>query len=124
MLNSARMVGFVPIGNMARAKTFYSDTLGLPVTGEDSFAITLDANGTMVRLTQVGEHKPASFTILGWEVSNLRKAVTDLEQNGVRFEKFAGLQQDELGIWTAPGGSLVAWFKDPDGNILSLSQFA
>lgn len=122
MLNSATLVGFVPTQNLDRAKTFYADLLGRPLVHEDAFGATLDANGALLRISKVGTCQPASFTILGWEVSDLRITVNELARQGVRFEKFAGIQQDESNIWTDPDGSRVAWFKDPDGNILSVSQ--
>jgi len=82
----------------------------------------LDANGIMVRVAKVPEFKPAQFTILGWQVSDIEKMVVELEKQGVHFERFGSFEQDKLGIWTAPIGDKVAWFKDPDGNILSVSQ--
>lgn len=124
MLSSAKIIGFVPTGDLARAKSFYSGTLGFRVTGEDAFAVTLDANGTMVRVAKTGAHPPAPFTILGWEVADIREAAADLERRGVRLERFEGLPQDDQGIWTLPNGAKVGWFKDGDGNILSITQFA
>jgi len=82
----------------------------------------LDANGIMVRVAKVPQFTPAQFTILGWEVADIRKTVENLQEKGIRCEKFGFLEQDELGIWTAPAGDKVAWFKDRDGNILSISQ--
>jgi catechol 2,3-dioxygenase-like lactoylglutathione lyase family enzyme len=122
MLNSAKIVGFVPTQNLERARAFYADLWGLPVIHEDAFGVTLGANAALIRISIVGAFRPASFTILGWEVPDIRAAVEELARRGVRFERFDGLQQDESGIWTAPGGSRVAWIKDPDGNILSVSQ--
>ncbi len=80
----------------------------------------------MLRVVKMKPQKftPASYTILGWEVDAIEKAVTELNSRGVVFERFAGMAQDTLGVWNAPGGSKVAWFKDPDGNVLSLSQLA
>ncbi len=124
MLHSAKLVGFVPVQNLERAKTFYAGLLDRPVIHEDAFGATLDANGALLRISQVGAHQPASFTILGWEVLDIHQAVEELARQGVRFEKFDKIQQDELQIWNAPDGSRVAWFKDPDGNILSVSQHA
>jgi len=123
MLASEKIIGFVPISDAARAKSFYAEKLGLKFVSEDSFAVVFDANGNMLRLTRVQEVRPQPFTILGWQVSDIAATVQRLQAAGVEFERYADfMKQDELGIWTAPGGSRVAWFKDPDGNILSVSQ--
>ena len=89
---------------------------------DDGFALVLDANGIMVRVTKAPEFKPAPFTILGWQVSDIEKVAAELTNKGVHLERFGFFEQDKLGIWTAPTGDKVAWFKDPDGNILSVSQ--
>ena len=81
-----------------------------------------DANGIMLRLGMGKELPPALGTVMGWEVPDAAAAVRDLQEVGVRFERYDHMQQDELGIWTTPTGSKVAWFKDPDGNILSISE--
>ena len=123
MLNKFNIVAFVPIKDAAKAQTFYQETLGLRFVKDDGFALLFDANGIMVRMAKVpGEFKPAHFTILGWEVSDIEKAVTSLQEKGVKFERIGYFEQDELGIWTAHTGDKVAWFKDPDGNTLSVSQ--
>jgi len=123
MLASENIIGFVPITDAARAKSFYAEKLGLKFVSEDSFAVVFDANGTMLRLTRVHELKPQAFTILGWQVSDIVATVQRLQAAGVTFERYGGfIQQDELGIWNAPGGTRVGWFKDPDGNTLSVSQ--
>jgi catechol 2,3-dioxygenase-like lactoylglutathione lyase family enzyme len=122
MLSSARLMAFVPIRDSKKARPFYEGVLGLRFVSDDGFALVMDSNGVTVRLAKASNFKPAVFTVLGWQVVTIDEAVSDLEKRGVRFEKFPGLPQDEHGIWTAPGGAKVAWFKDPDGNILSLSQ--
>jgi catechol 2,3-dioxygenase-like lactoylglutathione lyase family enzyme len=123
MLASEKIIGFVPISDAARAKSFYADKLGLKFVSEDSFAVVFDANGNMIRLTRMKEVQPQAFTILGWQVSDIVATVQGLQANGVTFERYGDfLQQDELGIWNAPGGTRVAWFRDPDGNTLSVSQ--
>jgi len=122
-LGGYNIVAFVSIVDVERAKVFYRDTLGLRlVLEEPPFALVFDANGIMVRLGMAKELPPAHGTVLGWQVPDIEAAVRDLEQAGVRIERFEKLKQDNLGIWTAPIGDKVAWFKDPDGNILSLSQ--
>jgi uncharacterized glyoxalase superfamily protein PhnB len=121
MLRRAKPVAFVPTTDIPRARSFFEGTLGLRVAGEDPFALTLEGSGTTVRVSAVRELTPAPFTVLGWEVDDLDASVRALTEK-VKFERFPGLEQDALGIWTAPSGDRVAWFKDPDGNVLSLSQ--
>jgi catechol 2,3-dioxygenase-like lactoylglutathione lyase family enzyme len=124
MLGSAKLVAFAPITDPQRARKFYEGVLGLRFVSQDPFALVMEANGTMLRLAVVQSFTPAPFTILGWEVSSIEKTVTALAKAGVKFEQFPGMQQDELGIWTAPSGAKVAWFKDPEENLLSVSEFA
>src|SRR5205814_4549648 len=100
---------------------FYQDTLGLDFVGDEQFALVFDLAGTMLRVTRVDDLRPQPFTVLGWRVGDLAASVTGLAGRGVRFERFGGLEQDALGIWHSPSGVQVAWFKDPDGNLLSLS---
>ncbi len=121
MLGSCKIVAFIPTRNLDAAKTFYKDVLGLWLVSEDQFAIVFDANGTMLRVTPVPELKPHPFTILGWQTDDIEKIVAELTQNDVRFESYGLPGQDERGIWNTPGAR-VAWFKDPDGNLLSVSQ--
>ena len=123
MLGSTNIVAFVPTTDAVKARTFYEGLLGLRFIKDDGFAMVLDANGIMVRVAKVPPpFKPAQFTILGWQVSGIEDVVRDLRDKGVQFEIFGFFKQDELGIWTAPTGDKVAWFKDPDGNVLSVSQ--
>ena len=96
--------------------------MGLRFVSDDPFALVMDAHGTMVRIAKVKEFAPQPFTILGWEVSNIKKVVAGLIEKGVKFEKYGFPGQDKTGIWSAPGGAKVAWFKDTDGNVLSVSQ--
>jgi catechol 2,3-dioxygenase-like lactoylglutathione lyase family enzyme len=121
MLGSIDVVAFVPTKDSEKARAFYVGVLGLSFVKDDGFALVLDANGIMVRVAKA-QFTPAPFTILGWQVEDIEKMVTGLQAKGVQFERFGFLEQDKLGIWTAPSGDKVAWFKDPDGNILSVSQ--
>ncbi|MGD0938310.1 MAG: VOC family protein [Terracidiphilus sp.] len=122
-LGKFNIVGFVTIVDVSRAKAFYRDTLGLRLVMEEPpFALVFDANGIMLRLGMAKEIPPAHGTVLGWQVPEVSASVKSLTEAGVRFERFEGMDQDELGIWTSPTGAKVAWFKDPDGNILSLSE--
>ncbi len=117
------LIGFIAASDPERAKKFYRDTLGLPLVSEElPFALVFDAHGTMLRVSIVQEVVPARYTVLGWQAADIVAAVRALSEAGVRFERYAGMEQDELGIWTSPGGAQVAWFKDPDGNTLSISR--
>ena len=122
MLGSTNIVAFVPTRDAGKARAFYEGVLGLRFVKDDGFAMVLDANGIMIRVAKVPQFTPAQFTILGWQVSEIENVVRGLQKKGVQFEIFGFFKQDELGIWTAPTGDKVAWFKDPDGNILSVSQ--
>ena len=122
MLGSTNIVAFVPTRDADKARVFYESVLGLRFVKDDGFAMVLDANGIMIRVAKAPEFKPLPFTILGWQVSEIENVVRGLKKKGVHFEIFGFFKQDELGIWTAPTGDKVAWFKDPDGNILSVSQ--
>jgi catechol 2,3-dioxygenase-like lactoylglutathione lyase family enzyme len=123
MLGSTNIVAFVPTRDADKARAFYERVLGLRFVNDDGFALVMDANGIMIRVARVGkEFTPAQFTILGWQVSEIENMVRALQNKGVHFEIYGFFKQDELGIWTAPTGDKVAWFKDPDGNILSVSQ--
>jgi catechol 2,3-dioxygenase-like lactoylglutathione lyase family enzyme len=123
MLGSNNIVAFVPVRDTEKARAFYEGVLGLQFVNDDGFAMVLDANGIMVRVAKAGkDFTPAQFTILGWQVSGIEKMVAALHGKGVQFERYGFLKQDELGVWTAPTGDKVAWFKDPDGNVLSVSE--
>jgi catechol 2,3-dioxygenase-like lactoylglutathione lyase family enzyme len=122
MLGTTRIIGFVPTKDKQRARAFYEGVLGLGFVKDDGFALVLNANGTMVRISEAPQYTPAQFTILGWEVTGIERVVAELRGKGVQFEKYGFIEQDDLGIWTAPTGDKVAWFKDPDGNVLSVSQ--
>ena len=121
MLGSIDIVAFVPTKDAEKARAFYVGVLGLRFVKDDGFALVFDANGIKVRVAKA-QFTPAPFTILGWQVGDIEKVVAGLQGKGVQFERFGFFEQDALGIWTAPSGDKVAWFKDPDGNILSVSQ--
>ena len=122
-LGKCDIIGFVSIVDVARAKDFYRDTLGLRLVMEEPpFALVFDAKGIMLRLVMAKEIAPVLGTVLGWQVPAINATVKELAQAGVQFERYGGMDQDELGIWTSPTGAKVAWFKDPDGNTLSISE--
>jgi catechol 2,3-dioxygenase-like lactoylglutathione lyase family enzyme len=122
MLGNQNIVAFVPTTDFERARAFYEGILGLRFKHEDGFALVLDANGIMLRIAKIPVFQPARFTILGWEVQGIHDVVAKLTAKGLLFEQFGLPNHDEAGVWTAPTGDKVAWFKDPDGNILSLSE--
>jgi catechol 2,3-dioxygenase-like lactoylglutathione lyase family enzyme len=124
MLGKASFVGFIPVHNAGVARAFYEGTLGLLVLEDSPFALVLDANGTMLRVTPVPDFVVQQFTIAGWQVPDVGATVRSLSDQGVPFSRYEGMLQDDLGVWLAPSGDQVAWFKDPDGNTLSLTQFA
>jgi catechol 2,3-dioxygenase-like lactoylglutathione lyase family enzyme len=123
MLGSEKLVAFVGTRDLDRARAFYRDTLGLQLVSEDRFALVFDAGGTMLRVAAVQEMTAAKYTVLGWQVRDIVQIATKLGEAGVNLERFAGMNQDEEGIWKSPSGARVAWFKDPDGNTLSITQF-
>jgi catechol 2,3-dioxygenase-like lactoylglutathione lyase family enzyme len=125
MLGTADIVAFVPTKNPDKARQFYEKTLGLKFIADDKFALVFESKGVMIRVVDISgfpDYKPPPFTVLGWGVDDIGKTVSGLQKKGVKFERYTGLEQDRLGVWTAPGNAKVAWFKDPDGNTLSLSQ--
>lgn len=123
MLQNAKVMTFVGTRDAARARSFYRDTLGLKLVEESPFAVVFDSNGIMLRVTPVSELIPAPYTVLGWEVPDIRVAVKNLSGAGVEFARYPGMKQDKDGVWLSPGGARIAWFHDPDGNTLSLTQF-
>lgn len=125
MLGSRSIVAFVPTRDIAAARGFYEGVLGMPVVSQDRFALVLDANGVSVRVADVSgiaDFRPAPYTVLGWQVDDIDETARGLGRRGVAFTRYPGMQQDELGIWASPSGARVAWFRDPDGNILSVTQ--
>jgi predicted enzyme related to lactoylglutathione lyase len=122
-LASSDLIAFVPTKDMGKARPFYERVLGLPLEGESPVACAFRANGVLLRLIVVEQLTPFPFTLLGWTVADIAAAAAGLTARGVAFERFEGVEQDDLGVWRSPGGAQVAWFKDPDGNTLSLTQF-
>jgi catechol 2,3-dioxygenase-like lactoylglutathione lyase family enzyme len=122
MLARADLIAFVATTDLGRARRFYEGVLGLAVIEDDGLALAFDANGTMLRVTGVREVTPAPSTVLGWAVPDIVTAVHELEARGVAFARYPGFEQDDQGIWIAPTGARVAWFSDPDGNTLSLTE--
>lgn len=121
---AAKPMAFIITRDRARAKSFYGEVLGFPLTHEDTFAAVFDIHGVSMRVTTVSDFTPHGHTVLGWEVADIVANVEALKAKGIICNIYGGLGQDELGIWTAPGGGAkVAWFSDPDGNELSVTQY-
>ncbi len=123
MLDTSDVIAFAATTDLARARRFYESDLGLRLVEENSFACVFDANGTMLRVTAVAEVARPGYTVLGWRVESIRDTVARLKSAGIVFVRYDGLEQDASGVWTTPNGDQIAWFTDPDGNGLSLTQF-
>ncbi len=124
VLSTARPIAFIVTRERPKAIAFYGGVLGFALKHEDDFAAVFDMNGTMLRISTVADHAPPAHTVLGWEVTDIASTVKTLASRGVTFNRYAGLGQDTLGIWKPPGSTnQIAWFLDPDGNNLSLTQF-
>jgi len=121
-LGSEKIMAFVGTQDQTKAKKFYHDTLGLHLISEDHFALAFDVEGVILRVTNVGKVVIAPYTVLGWQVKSIAATIKAMREAGVKFEHYDDLGQDELGVWHAPGGAKVAWFKDPDGNTLSITE--
>jgi catechol 2,3-dioxygenase-like lactoylglutathione lyase family enzyme len=124
MLGSSNVIAFAATTDIDRACAFYQHTIGLTLVDRNDFACVFDANGVMLRLTPVPNIAPGGYTVLGWRVADIADTVAGLASAGVEFRRYDGMDQDEAGVWTTPGGDKVAWFSDPDDNTLSLTQFA
>jgi len=121
LLTSFPINGFVRITDPERARSFYEQTLGLAFDYENPYVMVFRSGSAQIIAQKVKEFAPVAATVLGWEVKDIEKVVSDLRNAGVVFERFEFMEQDELGVWKSPAGK-VAWFKDPDGNILSVSE--
>ncbi len=122
---SAKTMTFILTRDRPQSVAFYRDVLGFKMVSEDMFAAVFDLNGVMLRISTVETHQPTPSTVLGWDVPDITEAVKSLKGKGVAFNIYEGFGQDEMGIWTSPASDAkVAWFRDPDGNVLSLTQFS
>jgi|SRR5450631_168493 catechol 2,3-dioxygenase-like lactoylglutathione lyase family enzyme len=124
MLGPAPVIAFVPSLDLNRSRTFYADVLGLTLQEVTPYACVLRGSSMMVRVTKVETLHPQPFTVLGWQVDDIHAAAAELAAAGVDLVRYEGIDQDTGGVWATPGGDRVAWFRDPDGNTLSLTQFA
>ena len=122
MLSAGKLIGFVPTTDSDRSRKFYEDKLGFKFVSDDQFALVMQAGEFMIRIVKGAKFTPAQYTVMGWEVTDIEATVKWLNGRGVTFEKYPFVQDQKHGIWTTPNGDKVAWFKDPDSNVLSLSQ--
>jgi catechol 2,3-dioxygenase-like lactoylglutathione lyase family enzyme len=121
-LGGAELVAFAPSTDLARSRAFYEDVLGLTLVEDSSFAVAFDIGGSQLRVTAVEQRVAAPYTVLGWAVADIAAAIDALTARGVVFNRYDGMEQDARGVWRSPSGARVAWFQDPDGNVLSLTQ--
>jgi catechol 2,3-dioxygenase-like lactoylglutathione lyase family enzyme len=122
--SAAKAMTFIITRDRPKSVAFYRDVLGFPLISDDLFAAVFDLNGTMLRISQVDTHQATPSTVLGWEVPDIVAAAKAIAAKGAKFNIYEGFGQDELGIWTSPASDAkVAWFCDPDGNVLSLTEF-
>jgi len=123
MLASATVTTFLATTQPTRAATFYGEILGLPQISQDQFALVFDLHGAELRIQKVEQLTPQPFTVLGWQVGDIAAVIAALTARGVTFDRYPSLAQSDRGIWRAPSGAQVAWFRDPDGNVLSVAQY-
>lgn len=124
MLGKERLMAFVATTQPERAKQFYSEVLGLELLSDEPYALVFNAAGTTLRVQKVEALAPPAHTALGWQVADIGQTIAALRTRGVTFQRYDFLEQDEHGVWTAPSGGKIAWFKDPDGNVLSLTELS
>ncbi len=124
MLIERALIGFVPTLDLERARDFYTEMLGLTLIESNELRLRLRLRGTMLRVTAVGEHVAAPYTVLGWAVDDIEGDIALLSSRGIEFLRYDGMDQNSTGVWTTPERDTIAWFRDPDSNVLSLTQFA
>ena len=122
MFKLGNVVGFLPSKDLKSSRAFFESKMGLQFVSEDPYALVMQSGATSIRIARVQDFNPAPYTVLGWEVQDIEHVVSELKAYGVSLEKYPFIQDQELGIWLSPSGAKVAWFKDPDGNVLSLTQ--
>ncbi len=122
MLIDPVITAFLPTVNPELSKQFYRHILGLKLISEDNFALEFESKGVILRITIVDKFVPHPFTVLGFKIRDIGTQVKLLSEKGIAFERFSALKQDESGIWTSPGNAKIAWFKDPDKNLISLTE--
>ena len=124
MLGDSGLVAFLATTDAARARAFYEGVLGLRLMSDDPFAVVYSVQGVELRLQKVPQLTPQPHTALGWSIAGIDKVIADIAARGGKFERFPPMEQDAAGIWQSPSGVRIAWLKDPDGNLLSLTEAA
>ena len=124
MLGDSGLVAFLATTDAARARAFYEGVLGLRLMSDDPFAVVYSVQGVELRLQKVPQLTPQPHTALGWSIAGIDKVIADIAARGGKFERFLPMEQDAAGIWNSPSGARIAWLKDPDGNLLSLTEAA
>ena len=124
MLGASRVIAFAATADPDRARAFYEDVLGLKLVADEPWALVFDANDTMLRIQKAQAVVAAPYTLLGWHVDDIDATIDGLAARGVTFARYEHIQQDERGVWTTPDGARIAWFQDPDGNTLSLTEWS
>lgn len=115
-------VSFIATTNPVECRHFYENILNLTCLHEDDYALVFSLGSSSLRIQKVDTIPTVNYTVLGWEVDDIRVCAAELICKGISFEQFAQLSQDSQGVWNSPSGASIAWFKDPDGNTLSLTQ--
>lgn len=123
MLGSNQLMAFAATKQPEKARDFYTEKLGLTMVANEPMALVFDSNGSMLRISVVNDFTPHPFAVLGWQVADIRSMRRELAGKRVTFENYGFPGQDAEDIWTTPDGAQVAWRKDPDGNLLSFTQF-
>jgi|SRR5215469_6169313 len=123
MLGDYELTAFSQTTQSERVKAFYGGVLGLKLEEDSPLALVFRAGRTILRIQKVSSFSPLPFTSVGWRVPDIKAVVRELSKSGMIFERYEGMRQDDLGIWASPTEAQVCWFKDPDGNTLSLTQF-
>ena len=122
-LSTSNIIAFVPSTNLHKSKLFYEDKLGLTLKSFDDIALEFKIDKVVLRVTKVSEFNPADYTIFGWEIDDIDATIKELLLQKIEFKKFDNFKQTDLGVCTFPDGGKVAWFNDPDGNTLSITEF-
>lgn len=122
MLSNPTIMAILPTTKPKQSKAFYSETIGLKLVSEDDYALVFTGNGVTLRITTVHQFTPFPFTALGFQIEEIESQVKSLIKKGVEFKRYESLEQDNLGIWNSPSTARVAWFEDPDGNLISLTE--
>jgi catechol 2,3-dioxygenase-like lactoylglutathione lyase family enzyme len=124
MLADSQLQTIVWTSRIPEAEKFYSEVLGLPLKARSHGALVYSVGGSDLRVSPVPATQPSAHTVVGFAIADIRTAVDTLAARGIILERFAAFPHDPQGVLTTPDGAQVAWFRDPDGNLLSIVQYA